>query len=202
MGYHYVVLGAGRQGVALAYDLARNCEAGRVTLADFDAATVQRAVARLAGLLPGLAAHLTVATCDVSQPATVAPLLTSADVVVSAVPYRFNLSLTDLAIAAGASFCDLGGNTAVVQQQLTRHNRATAAGASIAPDCGLAPGLGNLLAAHAVATLEEAEHAHIRCGGLPDRPVGPLGYKLAFNFDGLINEYSGSGVFLRDGRRV
>jgi len=34
MAFSYVVLGAGRQGVALAYDLAKNCEAGRVRLAD------------------------------------------------------------------------------------------------------------------------------------------------------------------------
>jgi lysine 6-dehydrogenase len=66
----------------------------------------------------------------------------------------------------------------------------------------LAPGLGNLLAAHALATFDEPHHIHVRCGGLPRRPVGPLGYKLVFNFDGLINEYSGSGEFLRDGRRV
>ena len=202
MGYRYVVLGAGRQGVALAYDLARNCAASQVTIADCDAEAVRRASARLSGLLPELAGRFTPGTCDVAQPASVAPLLAGVDVVVSAVPYRFNLALTDLAIAAGASFCDLGGNTAVVQQQLARHNRATTAGVSVAPDCGLAPGLGNLLAAHGVATLDEPEHAHIRCGGLPERPVGPLGYKLAFNFDGLINEYSGYGVFLRGGRRV
>ena len=41
-----------------------------------------------------------------------------------------------------------------------------------------------------------------RCGGLPAYPVGPLGYKLTFNFEGLVNEYSGLGEFLRDGQPV
>jgi lysine 6-dehydrogenase len=77
-----------------------------------------------------------------------------------------------------------------------------AAGVSVVPDCGLAPGLGNHLAAHGVSLLDEPREVHVRCGGLPERPVGPLGYKLLFNFQGLINEYSGFGEFLRNGRRV
>ena len=202
MGFNYVVLGAGRQGIALAYDLARNGEAARVTLADVDADAVRRGIARLETLLPNAACQFAGAICDVSRPAEVAVAITGADVVLSAVPYCFNAMLTDLAIAAGASFCDLGGNTGVVQQQLKRHTRAAAAGVSIVPDCGLAPGLGNSLAAHGVAVMDEPRHVHVRCGGLPEGPVGPLGYKLVFNFQGLVNEYSGCGEFLRMGKRV
>lgn len=202
MAYNYVVLGAGRQGVALAYDLARACEAARVTLADVDPDVAHRAVARLETLLPDTPCHFAGANCDVSKPAAVALVVAGADVVLSAAPYRFNIALTDLAIAAGASFCDLGGNTQVVHEQLSRHARAAAAGVSVLPDCGLAPGLANILAAHGIATMDEPEHVHIYCGGLPEKPVGPLGYKLAFNFDGLINEYSGFGQCLRNGERV
>lgn len=202
MGFSYVVLGAGRQGVALAYDLARNCEAKRVTLADLHGEVANRAVARLRTLLPDTLCRFVGASCDVSQAAAVAPIVAGADVVLSAAPYRFNLALTDLAIAAGASFCDLGGNTQVVHEQLSRHTRAAAAGVSVLPDCGLAPGLGNILAAHGIATMDEPQHVHIRCGGLPEEPLGPLGYKLAFNLEGLLNEYSGCGQFLRNGQRV
>ncbi|MBU0638763.1 MAG: saccharopine dehydrogenase NADP-binding domain-containing protein [Planctomycetes bacterium] len=202
MAYKYVVLGAGRQGGALAYDLARNCRAGQVVLADADERVAQAAVARLTALLPERAGIFSPAPCDAARPAEVAQTITGADVVVSAAPYRFNVELTDAAVAAGASFCDLGGNTAVVQRQLERHAQAVAAGVSIVPDCGLAPGLGNHLAAHGVQTLEEPQEVHIRCGGLPVRPVGPLGLKLVFNFQGLLNEYSGFGEFLRDGRLV
>ncbi|MEW6249519.1 MAG: saccharopine dehydrogenase C-terminal domain-containing protein [Planctomycetota bacterium] len=200
MAYRYVVLGAGRQGAALAYDLARHGEAAQVLLADMDAETAEAAARRVGDLVADRAACLGSAVCDVSDPESVAPLLSGADVVVSAAPYRFNVTLTDLAIAAGASFCDLGGNTEVVRQQLTRDHRATAAGVSVLPDCGLAPGLGNILAAHGIAGLDEPQDVHIRCGGLPQRPVGPLGYKLTFNFEGLINEYGGHGAFLREGR--
>ena len=202
MAFSYVVLGAGRQGVALAYDLAKNCEAGRVRLADVSPAQVDSALARLRPLLPAMATQFEAVICDVSRPVEVAHALAGAGVVISAAPYRFNAELTEAAIAAGASFCDLGGNTTVVRQQLAQHAAAEARGVSVVPDCGLAPGLANILAAHGVSQMDAPRDVHVRCGGLPQQPVGPLGYKLVFNFDGLINEYSGFGEFLRDGRRA
>ncbi|MFN0136304.1 MAG: saccharopine dehydrogenase family protein [Phycisphaerae bacterium] len=202
MSYRYVVLGSGRQGVALAFDLAKNCEAGEITLVDSDETAAITGATRIATLLPNVRCRVEPVRCDMTDHARLRDLLRGASVVLSAVPYRFNAELTDLAIDAGAHFNDLGGNTDVVRTQLARHDRARAAGISIVPDCGLAPGLGNILAAHGVAQLDQPIEAHVRCGGLPERPVGPLGYKLLFNFQGLINEYSGCGEFLRGGKRV
>lgn len=202
MGYDYVVLGAGRQGAALAYDLALNCEARRVTLADTDERIARRAVDRLEALLDARRCELVPRRCDVADSTAVAETIRGATVVLSAVPYRFNIQLADAAIAAGAHFCDLGGNTAVVREQLSRHERAAVAGVSVLPDCGLAPGLGNIVAAYGVSQLDTPRDVQVRCGGLPERPVGPLGYKMLFNFQGLVNEYSGRAEFLRDGRRV
>ena len=202
MAFRYLILGAGRQGAALAYDLARLDDTVAITLFDADEHASRGVVDRLRGLLPDAKCELTAATCDVSHPAAVTEAARGVDVVLSAVPYRFNVALTKAAIEAGASFCDLGGNTAVVREQLALHEQARARGVSVLPDCGLAPGLGNILAAHAVASLDEPEHVHVRCGGLPETPVGPLGYKLVFNFQGLVNEYSGVGEFLRDGKRI
>lgn len=202
MSFVYVVLGAGRQGVALAYDLARNGDARRVRLADADERAAREAVTRLETLLTDRKCELVAVRCDVTDAAAVAECLAGANVVLSAVPYRFNVALTDAAIAAGAHFCDLGGNTGVVREQLARHERAASAGVSVLPDCGLAPGLGNIVAAYGVSQFDAPRDVHVRCGGLPERPVGPLGYKMLFNFQGLINEYSGMAEFLRDGKRV
>jgi lysine 6-dehydrogenase len=202
MPFSYVVLGAGRQGLALAYDLAKNCDAALVRVADLNSEQLDHAQARLRTLLPNTACQLQLRICDVSKPAEVAQTIAGADVVLSAAPYRFNAELTEAAIAAGASFCDLGGNTAVVRQELAQHDAAQRSGVSVVPDCGLAPGLGNILAAHGLQQMDTPRDVHVRCGGLPEHPVGALGYKLVFNFDGLINEYSGSGEFLRGGQRV
>lgn len=202
MGFRYAVLGAGRQGAAIAYDLVRNGEADEVRLADADPQIAARASERLRRLLGTAGTAIRHAPADVSRAAEVPSLLKGVHVVISAAPYRFNVELTDASIAAGCSFCDLGGNTGVVRQQLSRHEKACAAGVSVVPDCGLAPGLGNHLAAHGIGLLDQAESVHVRCGGLPQQRVGPLSYKLVFNFQGLINEYSGVAEFLRDGRRV
>lgn len=202
MRYRYVVLGSGRQGVALAYDLAKNGEGEHVVLADADVEVARAAVQRLMGLLPGTKCGLEARACDVIRPEQVLETVRGADVVLSAVPYRFNAELAGLAVRAGCSFLDLGGNTAVVRAELALHDEARAADVSIVPDCGLAPGLGNHLAAYGVHELEEPRHVHVRCGGLPEKPVGPLGYKMLFHFMGLWNEYRGSAEFLRGGERV
>ncbi len=197
--YTYVVLGAGRQGVAIAYDLARNGAAHRVTLADADEAAAATAVSRLQSLLPDTDCAFVATAVNVQAAATVRALLQDCDVCVSAVPYRFNLALTRHAIETRTHFCDLGGNTEIVRAQLALDAEARQARISVVPDCGLAPGLGNMLAAHGIARLDTPTHVHVRCGGLPEVPVGPLGYKLLFNIQGLINEYSGFGEYLRNG---
>ncbi|HUR27907.1 MAG TPA: saccharopine dehydrogenase C-terminal domain-containing protein [Planctomycetota bacterium] len=202
MRYSYTVFGAGRQGVALAYDLAARGEASRVVLAERDEATLHGAALRLRALLPRTNCVFETALCDVSKPDQVLKALHGTTVAISAAPYRFNALLAEISVDNGSSFCDLGGNTEIVRRELALDARARAKGVSLVPDCGLAPGLCNHLAAHAVATLEEPRSVRIFCGGLPERPVGPLGYKLVFSFEGLINEYSGFGETLRGGERV
>ncbi|MBU0495815.1 MAG: saccharopine dehydrogenase NADP-binding domain-containing protein [Chloroflexi bacterium] len=200
MSYRYAILGAGRQGIAAAYDLARFGDASQIILADVDQATAQAAadrVNRLAG------ANLTVAqAADVTDEAALTALLTDAqiDALLSAVPYRFNVGIARAAVAAGAHMADLGGNTDVVRVQLALHEQALAAGVSIIPDCGLMPGLGNTLAVYALEQMDTPREVRIWVGGLPQRPRPPFHYQLTFNIRGLTNEYSGHAVYLRDGR--
>jgi lysine 6-dehydrogenase len=200
--FRYVVLGAGRQGVAVAYALARHGEAERVTLLDLDRASAEAGTQRIASLIPDLECELKAGECDVSKPVEVTAALANTDVAISTAPFVFNIGLTDAAIASGTCFCDLGGNTTTTRAQLLRDRSAERSGTSIVPDCGLAPGLSNILAADGVQKLDQPEQVRIWCGGLPQHPVGPLGYKLVFNFDGLVNEYSGAAEYLRGGEKV
>jgi len=202
MGHRYVVLGAGRQGVAAAYDFAMNGDAEVVRLADSDEKAAEKAAKRLRKLAKHSRCRFEPVRCDVSKRRPVRDALRGMEVALSAAPYRFNVQLAEWAVESKCSFLDLGGNTDVVRAELKLHRQARKAGVSIVPDCGLAPGLGNHLAAHGVAELEFPKHVHVRCGGLPAQPVGPLGYKLVFNFYGLWNEYRGKAEFLRGGKRV
>jgi lysine 6-dehydrogenase len=198
MGYRYIVLGAGMQGTAAAYDLARFGEAELVLLADVDLDRAKEAAARVDRLVgDGLAQA---ARMDVQDRESLIKGLKGFDAALSAVPYHFNLEITEAAIAARTGLCDLGGNTSIVLKQLELDPQAREAEITIIPDCGLAPGMANTLAVYAMSKIEKPREVRIWCGGLPQRPKPPLDYKLVFSIEGLTNEYFGKAYVLRDGR--
>jgi lysine 6-dehydrogenase len=198
MEYQYVVLGAGRQGTACAYDLIKWGEASRVVLADRELLVAQAAAARVNGLLTTDKAHA--AQVEVTDRNALLALLGGVDVVVSAVPYYYNLGITRMAVEAGAGMCDLGGNVDVVRQQLGLDAEAKAACISVVPDCGQVPGMGITLMVHAMRQLDEAEELFMWDGGLPLEPRPPFDYLLTFHIAGLTNEYAEPAWYLRDGR--
>ena len=198
MKYKYIVLGAGRQGVAIAYDLAKFCQAKSVILADYDLKLAQAGAARVNKLVkPGISKGI---KADAGNPAGLKKLFAGANCVVSAVPYHYNYGVAKAAVEAGANFCDLGGNTAVVLKELSLHKQAKAKGITIVPDTGLMPGMGNTLAAYFINKLDKVDEIHMRCGGLPQKPKGPLNYKLVFSVEGLINEYFGDAYIVKNGK--
>ena len=200
MGHRYAVLGAGRQGTAAAYELARHGDADVVWLTDAEPARAAAAagrVNRLAGVSVARATGL-----DVTHEFDLLRFLDGVDACVSAVPYFLNGAIARAAVESKTHLCDLGGNTDVVLEELALDAAARAAGVALVPDCGLDPGLSQTLAALGIARLEHAREVRVWCGGLPQAPRPPLGYALFFSMHGLLNEYAGSAVFLRGGRRT
>ena len=198
MGFRYAVLGAGRQGTACAYDMIKCGDADSVVMADLSIEVAQAAAARVNELLDtdkAVAVELDVTDLD-----AVRAVLEGVDAFLSAVPYYFNVGITRAAVQAGASMCDLGGNTDLVREQLGFDARAKAAGISIVPDCGQVPGMGTSLMVYAMSLLDEPEEVFMWDGGLPQEPRPPFDYLLTFNIAGLTNEYAESPIFLRDGR--
>jgi lysine 6-dehydrogenase len=198
MKYNYVILGAGRQGSAAAYDMAVWGEARRILLADRDVEAARRSVERvnlLAGRSVAEAAWL-----DVTEPRSVDEALKAADVLLSAVPYYYNLELTRAAIRNRTHMVDLGGNTDLVRQQHGLDETARQAGVSIIPDCGQVPGMGTSLMVYAMSLLDEASDVWMWDGGIPQNPRPPFNYLLTFHIAGLTNEYAEPAVFLREGK--
>jgi lysine 6-dehydrogenase len=200
MTHRYAVLGAGRQGACAAWGLGKFGEAESVTLADVDQGVAEAAARRVNTLLARDVARA--ARLDASDPVTTKALLRGHDAAISCVPYFLNEAIAAVAVDARVHFCDLGGNTEVVERELALHPEASRRGVSLIPDCGLAPGLGNTLGALAVSRFDSAVSVHVRCGGLPVAPRPPLNYMLVFSIHGLINEYTGEAEFLRGGRIV
>jgi lysine 6-dehydrogenase len=198
MGFRYAVLGAGRQGTACAYDLIKFGDADTVLLADLSLESAQAAAARVNTLLKTERAQGV--ELDVTDLEAVGVFLDGLDAFLSAVPYYYNVGITQAAVQAGASMCDLGGNTDLVREQLEFDTEAKAAGISVVPDCGQVPGMGSTLMVHAMSLLDEPEEVFMWDGGLPQEPRAPFDYLLTFNIAGLTNEYAESPVFLRNGQ--
>lgn len=198
MGFRYVVIGAGRQGVAAVYDLARHGEAEGITLVDRDPEIARAGAERLNRLLGRPIAEPAVG--DASQPETFAPLLKGADGLLSAASYRFNLGLARIAIETRTHMVDLGGHTGIVREELALDPEARRAGIALVPDCGMGPGMNVTLALAAMDLLDEPEEVRIYDGGLPESPQPPWNYALLFSAEGLVNEYEGEAYFLREGK--
>ena len=198
MRYKYAVLGAGRQGVAAAYDLARLGEAKEIRLLDLDTEAAVRGAKKVNDLLQ--AQIVQGMSLDVRDASALVLALKGIHSTISAVPYKFNLTITEAAVAAGSNICDLGGHTETVRRQLALGDQAKAAGITLTPDCGMGPGLNINMGIRAMDFLDEPENVFIWDGGLPQNPQPPWNYQLTFNFNGLINEYHGDAWFIRNGQ--
>jgi lysine 6-dehydrogenase len=202
MAYRYAIIGSGRQGTAAAYDLIRFGEAEAVLMADLHLSQAESAAKRLNEL--ARESRASASTVDASSEKSVESFLkqNKIDVMISAAPYRFNLSLTNAAILAGSGMVDLGGNSDVVLKQLELSSTAEKAGVTIIPDCGLGPGMTTSLALYAMEHLDHAQDVYIWDCGLPKNPRPPWCYLLTFSIEGLTNEYFGDCLFIRDGQIV
>lgn len=191
-----LVLGAGLQGSACAYDLLQDTEVTEVRLADIHVNHLPEFLAPYSGprLLP--------TPLDVRDRMAVLGAMRECDAVMSAIPYYFNYDLARLAVEAGVHFCDLGGNTEIVFQQKQLDAEARRKNISVVPDCGLAPGMVNILAEHGISQLDDVDSVKIYVGGLPQHPEPPLNYMLVYSLEGALDYYTTLSWVLRDCKRT
>jgi len=188
-----LVLGAGLQGTACAYDLLTHTPA-TVTLADHSAPKLPRILEPLAG------DRLRIVQVDARDHAAVQEVMRGQDAVMSAFPYYFNLDMARIATNGGAHFCDLGGNTEIVRHQEGLADEAIRRGISIVPDCGVAPGMANIIAAEGIRRLDRVDAVKILVGGLPQHPTPPLNYSIVYSLEGVLDYYTTPSWVLRGGR--
>jgi lysine 6-dehydrogenase len=189
-----LVLGAGLQGSACAYDLLRNDAVREVVLADVRIDALPHFLGKYRD-----DPRLRVIRVDARDQESVRGAMRGLDACMNALPYYFNLEIATLAVEEGLHYCDLGGNTDIVFQQLKLDEKAREKGISVIPDCGLAPGMVNILAAAAIAALDKARAVRIRVGGLPQDPQPPLNYQIVYSMHGVLDYYTTASWVLRDG---
>jgi lysine 6-dehydrogenase len=184
-----LVLGSGKMGSAIAFDLMKSKVETGAADANFKSA---KNLAEKYNATP--------IKMDVKNDEKLIKTMKKYDAVISAVPYFLNYRLAKSAVKAKTNFCDLGGNTEVVEKELGLHEKAEKAGVTIVPDCGLSPGLTNILAGLGYKKIKNPMEIHSRVGGLPLKPEPPLNYGLFFSAEGLINEYTGKCRIIKNGR--
>lgn len=184
-----LVLGAGLVGRVMAIDMA--ADPGRtVTVVDVDAGRLEACsgIDRLTGV-----------QADCSDPAVLARLCSDHTLVLGALPSRFSLDAMETVIKAGMPYCDI---SFMPQDARVHHDLAVRHGVTVVFDCGVAPGMSNLLAGVAAAALQPCRSITIRVGGLPVERDGVWDYKAPFSPYDVIEEYLRPARLVRDGREV
>lgn len=183
-----LVLGGGLVGRVIARDLAREQDF-HVTVADAAPATRARLEAE------GLAT----AALDLTDGAAVRRAVAGADVVVGAAPGHMGFRLLRLVIEAGKPYADIAF---MPEDALELDGLARERGVTAVVDCGVAPGLSNLLCGRAEHEFDQVERMLILVGGLPKRRVWPFEYRVVFSAVDVIEEYTRPARWVEHGRLV
>jgi lysine 6-dehydrogenase len=163
-------------GPAAAAEAMADPAVTEVGLCDASAAQLDAAMAHLAGR-PG-AAKVRPARLDLAAGAEAVALLRGHDVVVDALPARASPLAIRAALEARTPLVSLSARGAATIPDLAE--AAERHGALVVPGCGLEPGLTEILARRLSEGLDRVDELHILCGGVPERPAPPLGYKIVF----------------------
>jgi len=183
-----IVLGAGRVGAAIARDLA--AEPGfTVTAADRD----PRALSALS------AEGLEVVEADLADPARVRALAGDADLVVSAVPGSTGFRTLEAVIEAGRNVVDIAF---FPEDPFGLDDVAKERGVTAVVDCGVAPGLSNVIAGRMYDRLDRMDSYLCYVGGLPVERRWPFEYQAGFSPADVIEEYVRPARLVVDGEVV
>ncbi len=170
------VLGGGRVGSLMARDLSHS-EGLTVRVADVSDDNLARAKA--GGAEPFKA--------DLSRPDEIRRAIADADLVVGAVPSFLGFQMLETVIGAGKDIVDI---SFFEEDPFALDEAARQQGVTAIVDCGIAPGTGNLLLGHLVATLDRVDRYRCYVGGLPALRSWPWEYKAPFCPDDVIEEYT------------
>jgi saccharopine dehydrogenase-like NADP-dependent oxidoreductase len=181
-----IVLGSGMVGGVIAGDLA---SAFDVTCADRDEAALRRTAGRY---------NVRTQVCDFSKARDVARAVAGFDLVVGAVPGFLGFEVLKAVIEAGKPVADI---SFFPEDAFGLDAAAKARGLPAIVDCGVAPGLCNLLAGRYNESMK-LERYECLVGGLPAHPQPPFYYKVPFSPVDVIEEYTRPARIMENGRAV
>ncbi|PJK16767.1 saccharopine dehydrogenase [Chryseomicrobium excrementi] len=188
------VLGAGLMGKEAATDLVKSPQVEKVIIGDLDVGQTEMFAQKLQN------PKLEVRHLDANDDESIRSLMKECDVVVNALFYTFNQRVAELAIELGVNAVDLGGHIGgATDYILNLDEKAKAAGVTLIPDLGVAPGMINILAGHGAKKLDKVSSIKLYVGGIPVEPEGIFKYNLVFSLDGVFDHYTDKSHVIRNG---
>lgn len=186
-----IVLGAGMVGSVMAWDLASDSEFS-VTVADRS----EEALARTKERSPD---RLETVVLDLADLDAVKQAIEPFDIVLGAAASHLGYDLLRTVIECGKNYADISfmSEDAMDHDELAKANDVTAV-----VDCGVAPGMSNLLCGRAVEALDECSGLEIYVGGLPVERRWPFEYKAGFAPADVIEEYTRPSRIVENGEMV
>jgi lysine 6-dehydrogenase len=173
-----IVLGCGKIGAVIGQEFVRCLPGSKVTMADIDEARAREAASRIPG-----AGFTTIDTADYNS---LLGKISGHDMALGALPGDYGYAALKASVEAGVDMLDVSFSPEDPSQL---DGAAKERGVTVVPDCGVAPGLSNILVGYGASRLDEVEKAHVMVGGIPEEPVPPLGYTVTWSAEGLIDEY-------------
>lgn len=186
-----LILGAGMVGSVMAADLARD-DAYNVTIADCRLDALEAALKRFGG-------RITTVQADLAKPDTVKKLVADYDIVLGALSSSIGFQTLQAVIEAGRNYCDI---SFMPENALKLDELAKSRGVTAVVDCGVAPGMSNLMAGHGYALLDQCRCIEIYVGGLPVQRHWPFQYKAGFSPADVIEEYTRPARIVEHGKVV
>jgi saccharopine dehydrogenase-like NADP-dependent oxidoreductase len=180
-----VVLGSGMVGRVMALDLS----------VDFEVTSVDVSRDNLDPLRETPVKRL---QADLSAPGAVRDIVGGADLVVGAVPGSMGFAALAEVVAAGKNVVDI---SFFPEDAFLLDEAARQAGVTAVVDCGVAPGMSNMILGYHAARMTVSRF-ECYVGGLPFRREFPFEYKAPFSPADVIEEYTRPARYVENGHIV
>ena len=182
-----IVIGAGMVGSAMAIDMAGN---HTVTLTDLNRETLER--------IQNTHTDLSVQQLDVTNKDNLQGIIKPFDLVICAVPGFLGFETLKAIIEAGKNVVDISffSENALELDALAKENNVTAI-----VDCGVAPGMDNILLGYHNEQMK-IERFECLVGGLPKTKTWPFCYKAPFSPIDVIEEYTRPARYVENGVEI
>ena len=186
MKKHIVVLGAGMVGRAIIHDLSAQY---RVTAIDNDKMALEQC---------SHDSGVKTIHQDVSDTEKTGALIEDADLVVSAVPGFLGYQTLEMVIRKNKPVVDI---SFMPEDFMELHALARQRGVTAITDCGVAPGMPNLIAGYHNRQME-IERFEYMVGGLPRERKFPFEYKAPFSPIDVLEEYTRPARVMENGKII